>query len=115
MLYLLSQFSEFWSPLRVFKYISFRSMMAAGTALVFCLLIGPWIIRKLTELKIGQPIRTAEEVHRLAELHRQKKGIPTMGGVLIISAVLVSSLLWARLDSMFVGLSVGSMVLLGAI
>ncbi len=115
MLYYLSSLSEFWSPLRVFKYISLRSMMAAVTALLFSLVIGPWIIRKLMELKIGQPIRTAEEVHRLAELHRQKKGIPTMGGVLIIAAVLLSSLLWARPDSMFVGLSLGALVLLGGV
>ncbi len=115
MLYYLHLWSDLWSPLRVFKYISLRSMMAATTALIFSLLIGPWIIRKLTELKIGQPIRTVEEVHRLAELHRQKKGIPTMGGVLIIAAVTLSSLLWARLDSILVGLSVGSMIVLGSI
>lgn len=66
--------------MRVFRYISFRALMAALTALVLSLLIGPWVIRKLTELKIGQPIRTAEEIHKLHELHRQKKGIPTMGG-----------------------------------
>jgi len=115
MLYYLHLWSDVWSPLRLFRYISLRAMAAAATALIFSLLIGPWIIRKLTELKIGQPIRTAEEVHKLAELHRQKKGIPTMGGVLIIAAVVLSTLLWARLDSMFVGLSVGSMVVLGAI
>jgi len=115
MLYYLHQFSSDWSPLRVFKYISFRAMMAALTALIFSLLIGPWVIRRLTELKIGQPIRTAEEVHRLHELHKQKKGIPTMGGVLIIFSVVFSSFLWARPTSMFVGLAVGSMVLLGAI
>ncbi len=103
------------SPWRVFGYISFRAMMAAMTALVLTLVIGPWVIRKLTELKIGQPIRTAEEVHRLHELHLQKKGIPTMGGVLIILSVVVSVLLWARPDSMFVGLSVGTMVVLGGV
>jgi phospho-N-acetylmuramoyl-pentapeptide-transferase len=115
MLYYLHQYSDLWSPLRVFRYISFRALMAALTALLLSLIIGPWIIRKLTELKIGQPIRTAEEVHRLHELHRQKKGIPTMGGVLIMLAVIVGSGLWARPDSMYVGLSVGSMLLLGAI
>ncbi len=115
MLYYFHLLSYEWSPLRVFRYITFRSLMAALTALVLSLLIGPWVIRKLTELKIGQPIRTEEEVHRLHELHRQKKGIPTMGGVLIMLAVLVSTLLWARLDSLFVGLSLGSMLCLGAI
>jgi phospho-N-acetylmuramoyl-pentapeptide-transferase len=115
MLYFLHQYSADWSPLRIFSYISFRAVMAALTALVLSLLLGPWIIRKLTELKIGQPIRTAEEVHRLHELHRQKKGIPTMGGVLIILSVTVASVLWARPDSMFMGLSLGAMIGLGAI
>jgi phospho-N-acetylmuramoyl-pentapeptide-transferase len=115
MLYYLFQWSDAWSPLRVFRYISFRAVMAALTALVFSIVIGPWIIRRLTELKIGQPIRTAEEVHKLHELHKQKKGIPTMGGVLIIFSVVLASFLWARPTSMFVGLSVGSMILLGAI
>jgi phospho-N-acetylmuramoyl-pentapeptide-transferase len=115
MLYWLAELSYVWSPLRVFKYITFRALMAALTALLVSLVIGPWVIRKLTELKIGQPIRTAEEVHKLAELHKQKKGIPTMGGVLIIAAVVFSALLWARLDSMFVGLAVGVMICLGAL
>ena len=115
MLFYLHQLSSEWSPLRVFRYISFRALMAALMALVFSLLIGPWVIRKLTELKIGQPIRTEEEVHRLHELHLQKKGIPTMGGVLIILAVALSVLCWARLDSVFVTLSLGAMICLGAI
>ena len=90
MLYYLHFFSAEWSPLRVFRYISFRAMMAALTAMVLSLLMGPWVIRKLTELKIGQPIRTADEVHKLHELHLMKKGVPTMGGVLIILSVVVS-------------------------
>ena len=76
MLYYLYHFNTEYPPLRVFRYISFRAVMAALTALVLCWVMGPWIIRKLTELKIGQPIRTAEEVHRLHELHRQKCLVP---------------------------------------
>lgn len=101
--------------MRVFRYISFRALMAALTALVLSLLIGPWVIRKLTELKIGQPIRTAEEIHKLHELHRQKKGIPTMGGVLILLAVMTSALFWARMDNLFVEISLGAMLCLGSI
>ena len=63
------------------------------------LLFGNFVIRKLISLKVGQPIRTAEEVHRLAELHGGKQGVPTMGGVLIIGAVVLSSVLWARPDN----------------
>jgi phospho-N-acetylmuramoyl-pentapeptide-transferase len=69
----------------------------------------------LIALKLGQPIRGAAEVHRLAELHGGKQGTPTMGGVLVIGSVFVSSLLWARLDNRFVWLVLFCMVYLGAL
>src|SRR5207244_9780069 len=69
----------------------------------------------LTALKLGQPIRAAEEVHRLAELHFGKQGTPTMGGVLVIGAVFLSSILWARPDNRFVWLALFSMLCLGAL
>lgn len=115
MLYYLHLLSAEWSPLRLFKYISFRALMAALTALVISLVLGPWVIRRLSELKLGQPIRTAEEVHRLHDLHRQKKGVPTMGGVLIILSVVLGTALWARPDAMFVWAAMGVMVGLGAL
>lgn len=115
MLYYLYNFQDLWSPLRVFHYISFRMVMAALTALLISLVIGPWVIRRLTELKIGQPIRSAAEVHRLHELHRQKKGVPTMGGVLIVLAVFVGAMLWARPDVRFTWLTLGAMLALGMI
>ncbi|MDD2708987.1 MAG: phospho-N-acetylmuramoyl-pentapeptide-transferase [Verrucomicrobiae bacterium] len=115
MFYYLHYFSNDLRVLNVCKYITFRALMAGLTALVVSLLIGPWVIRKLTELKLGQPIRTAEEVHRLHELHRQKKGIPTMGGVLIVLTVVLGSLLWARPDVIYTWLLLGTMVALGAI
>jgi phospho-N-acetylmuramoyl-pentapeptide-transferase len=115
LLYYLHLLSAEWSPLRLFRYISFRALMAALTALVISLVLGPWVIRRLSELKLGQPIRTAEEVHRLHELHCQKKGIPTMGGVLIILSVVLGSVLWARPDTMFVWVTLGVMVGLGAL
>ena len=72
----------------------------AGRALLACLLsfvltmaFAPRVIRALISLKIGQPIRTAEEVHKLAELHGAKAGTPTMGGVLIVGATLAATLL----------------------
>ena len=68
------------------------------------------------ETKTGPlPIRSADEVHRLAELHRTKQGVPTMGGVIIIGTVVVSSVLWARPDNRFVGLALFSMVYLGVL
>src|SRR5438094_327606 len=88
---------------------------AAATAFLVTVVFGNFIIRKLVALKLGQPVRAEAEVHRLAELHGGKQGTPTMGGVLIIGAVLISSLLWARLDNRFVWLVLFSMVYLGAL
>lgn len=81
------------------RYITFRAGLAAMLAFGLSLLLGPWVIRKLISLKIGQPVRTADEVHKLAELHGKKVGTPTMGGVLILGTVLVASLLCARLNN----------------
>src|SRR5260370_7159460 len=88
----------------VFQYVSFRAVCSAITAFLFCIVFGNWVIRKLTSLKFGQPIRTADEVHRLYELHGAKKGTPTMGGVLFMGSVVVSSIIWARPDNGFVWL-----------
>ncbi len=82
---------------RVFQYITFRAVMAALTALIIGLAFGPWVIRRLTELKIGQPIRG----YGVAE-HQAKTGTPTMGGVLILIAIGVSTLLWFDWSNRFV-------------
>jgi phospho-N-acetylmuramoyl-pentapeptide-transferase len=110
-LYYLSQAPHYvLGGFNVFQYLSFRAMCAAMTAFLLCLLFGSWVIRLLTSLKLGQPIRTAEEVHRLYELHGGKKGTPTMGGVLLMGSVLVSTLFWARWDNSFVWLCLFTMV-----
>jgi phospho-N-acetylmuramoyl-pentapeptide-transferase len=88
----------------VFQYVSFRAVCAAITAFLLCLVFGNWLIRKLTSLKFGQPIRTADEVHRLFELHGVKKGTPTMGGVFFMGSVVISTIIWARPDNGFVWL-----------
>ncbi|MEM7012669.1 MAG: phospho-N-acetylmuramoyl-pentapeptide-transferase [Verrucomicrobiota bacterium] len=77
--------------------------------------MGNFVIRKLTELKIGQPIRTADEVHKLAALHEGKGGTPTMGGVLILSTILLSTLLWARPTSPFIWALWFILLVLGAL
>ena len=82
--------------LNLFQYITFRAASAGLLAFILSLLIGPRVIRKLISLKVGQPIRTAEEVHKLAELHGGKIGTPTMGGVLILGTVLVATLVCSR-------------------
>ncbi|MBK9244610.1 MAG: phospho-N-acetylmuramoyl-pentapeptide-transferase [Burkholderiales bacterium] len=81
----------------VFSYLTLRAVLAAGTALVIGLLAGPWVIRKLTELKIGQAIRTEGP-----QSHLSKSGTPTMGGALILISIGVTTLLWADLANRFV-------------
>jgi phospho-N-acetylmuramoyl-pentapeptide-transferase len=115
MMYYLHRLSDQFIGFNVFYYVTFRSVAAAVTAFAVSLIFGNFVIRKLTALKLGQPIRGAEEVRRLAELHFGKQGTPTMGGVLIIGAVFLSSFLWARPDNRFVWLALFSMLCLGAL
>jgi len=84
------------SFLNLFQYITFRAACAGLLAFIVSLLVGPRVIRKLISLKVGQPIRTAAEVHKLAELHGGKIGTPTMGGVLILGTVLLATLVCSR-------------------
>ena len=83
--------------LRVFQYLTFRAVMAAMTALIIGLVAGPYFIRRLTALKIGQPIR-----EYAMQSHLSKSGTPTMGGVLILFAIALSTLLWFDLSNRFV-------------
>ncbi len=95
---------------RVFQYLTLRAVMAAMTALLIGLIAGPRVIRRLSELKIGQPIRTDG-----METHLIKSGTPTMGGVLILLAITVSTLLWADLSNRFVWIVLLVMLGYGAI
>ena len=115
MMYYLHRLSDQFGGFNVFSYVTFRAVAAAVTAFAASLLTGNWVIRKLVSLKVGQPIRTADEVRRLAELHGPKQGTPTMGGVIVIGAVFVASLVWARPDNRFVWLVLFTMVYLGVL
>lgn len=84
----------------VFKYLTFRSIYAMITALVLCFIIGPWVIRKLEGLQARQVIRTDGP-----ESHLKKQGTPTMGGVLILAAIVVPTLLWADLSNRYIWLT----------
>ena len=95
---------------RVFQYLTLRAVMAAMTALLIGLIAGPHVIRRLSALKIGQPIRTDG-----METHLIKSGTPTMGGVLILLAITVSTLLWADLSNRFVWIVLLVMLGFGAI
>ncbi len=88
---------DLFSWMRVFQYITFRAVMAAMTALLIGLAFGPWVIRRLTALKIGQPIRGYG-----MESHLVKSGTPTMGGVLILIGIGTSTLLWFDWSNRFV-------------
>ena len=89
--------SYFVKALNVFKYVTFRTAFAAITALVISLLFGGRVIEKLRSLKFGQQIREEGP-----QAHMAKRGTPTMGGVLIIGSVLLSTLIWANLESLYV-------------
>jgi len=82
---------------RVFNYITFRAVMATLTALLIGLAAGPWVIRKLSQLKMGQAVRTDGP-----QSHLVKSGTPTMGGVLILIGIFVSCMLWADLSNRFI-------------
>src|SRR5215218_5125496 len=106
---------DFSKALNVFQYITFRCIAAALTAFLLSLICGNWVIRRLISLKLGQPVRTKEEVHRLFELHGKKAGTPTMGGVLIIGSVALSTLVWARPDNSAVWLLLFTMIYSGVL
>jgi len=106
---------EFLRAMNVFQYITFRAVAAAITAFLLTLIFGNWVIRKLISLKLGQPIRTKEEVHKLYELHGGKAGTPTMGGVLLLGAVVFSTLLWARPTNSAVWMVLFALVYCGAL
>ena len=90
-------YPEQLGALRVFQYLTFRAVMAAMTALLIGLALGPFVIKRLTELKIGQPIR----IYGVPE-HMVKQGTPTMGGLLILLAIAISTLLWFDWSNRFV-------------
>ncbi len=90
-------FQRYFSPLNVFRYITVRTVYASLTAMFLALVFGPWLIRKLRELQIGQYIREEGP-----QEHKKKAGTPTMGGVLIVLSTAVPVLLWADLQNAFV-------------
>jgi phospho-N-acetylmuramoyl-pentapeptide-transferase len=102
--------SYIFKGFNVVQYVTFRTALAAITALLISLILGGTVIRKLTELKFGQEIRDEGP-----ESHKAKRGTPTMGGVLIIGAVFLSTILWARLDSLYLWIALGATVLFAAI
>jgi phospho-N-acetylmuramoyl-pentapeptide-transferase len=97
MLMWLAQFAQDVGPLNVFRYITFRAVGACATALLLGLVFGPWVINRLTALKIGQAVRSDGP-----QTHLIKSGTPTMGGALILLSIAASTLLWMDLTNRFV-------------
>src|ERR1700757_2037391 len=108
--WLQSHYPENFGFLRVFQYHTFRAVMAAMTALLIGLAFGPWVIRRLGTLKIGQPIRD----YGVAS-HLVKTGTPTMGGVLILIGIGVATLMWFDWSNRFVWIVLVVTVGFGAI
>ena len=100
----------YFRPFRIFRYLTFRTAFASLTAMLIALLIGPYVIEKLREFQIGQYVREDGP-----QAHQKKAGTPTMGGVLIIIAILVPTLLWSDLGNPLVWLAMGSTVAFGLI
>lgn len=96
-----------------FDYFSTRMIFAAITGLILTVFLGPRFIKKLYELKIGQSIRSLQEVPLLAELHGKKKDTPTMGGILILFSMIVSLLLWMDLSNVFTWILLFTTLVLG--
>ena len=101
---------KYFSPLNVFRYITVRTVYASLTAMFLALVFGPWLIRKLRELQIGQFIREEGP-----QEHKKKAGTPTMGGVLIVLSTAVPVLMWADLSNPFVLLSLFALLAFSAI
>ncbi len=100
----------FFHPFRIFRYLTFRTAFASLTALLIALFIGPYVIEKLREFQIGQYIREEGP-----QSHQKKSGTPTMGGVLIVIAILLPTVLWADPANPFIWVAVFSTLAFGAI
>lgn len=112
--YLFYSLRDYWFGFNVFKYITFRAAMASLTALLISLIFGPVIIRWLKSLSFGQYIRK-EYVESLYDLTKHKQGTPTMGGVLIIIAIALATILWADILNIYVLMTLGSFLFLGIV
>ena len=101
--YLFYPLRDFFGGFNVFRYITFRAAGAAMTTFFLCLIFGPRIIRKLAQKHICEHVRPKDEVHALYDLHHHKQGTPTMGGLIMVGAVLLATVLWGDIKNIFVG------------
>jgi phospho-N-acetylmuramoyl-pentapeptide-transferase len=100
--YLLYPLREFFAGFNVFKYLTFRAAMAAMTTFFICVFFGGRIIKMLGDLRIREHVRSREEVNALYDLHHHKQGTPTMGGLMMVGAIALATLLWADMKNRYV-------------
>ncbi len=112
MLYYLTELESLFSPLRLFQYISFRTLGAAATAFIIALLMAPGLIRRLRAINFNERVEDGR-VAKLAKGH--KVGTPTMGGLMIIISAAIATLLWAIPTNMYILLTLGTFCLMGVI
>ncbi len=112
MLYYLTELEGLFSPLRLFQYISFRTLGAAATAFIISLMMAPGMIRRLRAINFGERVED-DRVEGLAK--KQKVGTPTMGGLMIILSATAATLLWAIPTNMYILLTLGTFCLMGTI
>jgi phospho-N-acetylmuramoyl-pentapeptide-transferase len=110
LLWLFERLGQYDHTFMVFKYLTLRAMLSVLTALVFSMLLGPYVIDKLRALKFGQAVRTDGP-----QTHLVKNGTPTMGGILILVSIGLSVLLWSDLTNPYVWIVLGVMVVFGAV
>lgn len=110
--YIFYPLREWWFAFNVFKYITFRAAMASLTAFVISLILGPVVIRWLKQLNFGENIRR-EHVESLYDIQKHKQGTPTMGGILIILSIALSTILWSDITNQYVLVTLASFLWLG--
>lgn len=113
--YFLYPLREFFIGFNVFKYITFRSAMAAITTFFICILFGDRIIKKLASMRVCESVRPREEVRGLYDLHHHKQGTPTMGGLMMVGSIVAATFLWGDITNKYVLLCLASVMWLGIV
>lgn len=101
MFYFLSNLKGLYSGLNIFRYITFRTGMAAITTFLICVILGPWFIKKLKQLNFKE-VAKREDCPDLDQFQEKKEGTPTMGGLFVVGSIVISTLLWADLSNRYV-------------